>query len=416
MHSLLIAFGITGFWLFSPESLVLIGNGGGVGGGAGIAALLIFSILIFFGTSCLEDDKALPGAKATAKRQRKLDFKVFLGAAGMISTTIFASTGMLVTAGFTFNEVFYHRFPNFAFAYLLLTTVLALHFFPRGVRNAVLAAAVICSLSGLAALIVYGLVSGAPVPLRIAHETTSIPDLLPLLLVFAGMDRARLFLLEEPKRFRIAFLFSVILLAGWMATSAGFVESQRLIFSTIPYMTAAGKIAGETGRITMGLVVISGSLWAVHGLLNIGGYTIIQVSKYPHGGHAHKVMIILLAAAVGTMLAAGGAGTSRLELYIRSSLLLWLVHTALSVLSGALGVRLDKPIRAGAGLIAGIIILGCSLTLFVVQEDVLTAALFVVSMMAVAALLVVVPSLIGSDHGSEKKATKKNTEVRKCGF
>ena len=186
-------------------------------------------------------------------------------------------------------------------------------------------------------------------------------DLLPLLLVFAGIDRARLLLLEEPKRFRIAFLFSVILLAGWMATSAGFVESQRLIFSTIPYMTVAAKIAGDAGRLAMGLVIISGSLWAAHGLLNIGGFTIIRVSKYPHGGHVHKIMIILLAAAVGIMMAAGVAGSNRLELYIRSSLLLWLVHTALSVLSGALGARPDKPFQAGFGLVAGITILGCSL-------------------------------------------------------
>ncbi len=413
MHSLLIAFGIIGFWLFSPEALVLIGNGGGVGGGAGIAALLIFSIVIFFGTSCLEDDKGLPGAEATVSRQKKLNLKDLLGAAGMISTTIFASTGMMVTAGFTFNEVFYHRFPNFAFAYILLTIVLALQFFQRRLRNAVLAAAVICSLSGLAALIVFGLVSGAPVPIRFANENTSIQGLLPLLLVFAGMDRARLFLREEPKRFRIAFLFSVILLAGWMATSAGFVDPLRLSFSTIPYMTAAGKIAGDPGRLAMGLVIISGSFWAVHGLLNIGGFTIIRVSKYPHGGHVHKIMIILLAAAVGAIMAAGGAGTNRLELYIRSSLLLWLLHTALSVLSGALAARPKKPFQAGVGLIAGLIILGCSLTLFVIQEDVLTAALFVVSMIAVTALLVVVPNFIGSDHGSDDAAKTKITEVRK---
>ncbi len=413
MHSLLIAFGITGFWLFSPEALVLIGFGGGVGGGAGIAVLLILSIVVFLGTSCLEDDKGLPGAKATGNRQQKLDFKDLLGAGGMIRTTVFASTGMMVTAGFTFNEVFYYRFPNFAFAYLLLTLVLALQFFPRGLRNTVLAAAVICSISGLAALIVYGFVSGAPVPLRFAHETTSIQGLLPLLLIFAGIDQARLFLREEPKRFRIAFLFSVILLAGWMATSAGFVDSQRLIFSTIPYMAAAGKIAGDTGRLAMGLVIISGSFWAVHGLLNIGGFTIIRVSTYPHGGHVHRVMIILLAAAVGMVIAAGGAGTSRLELYIRSSLLLWLVHTALSVLSGALGARPEKPVQAGAGLIAGILILGCSLTVFVLQEDVLVAALFVVSMIAVTVLLMNVPKLIGSAHGSEDRAKTKITEVRK---
>ena len=413
MHSLLSAFGLTGFWLFSPEALVLIGNGGGAGAGAGIAALLIFSVVIFLGTSCLEDDEGGPGARATRHCRKKLGLKDFLGTAGMIGTTLFASTGMLVTAGFTFNEVFYYRFPNFAFAYLLLTFALALQFFPRAVSNAVLAAAAICSLSGLAALTVYGLISGPPVPIRISHETTSISDLLPLLLIFAGIDRARLLLIAEPKRFRIAFLFSVMLLAGWLAASSGFVESQKLIFSTIPYMTAAAKIAGDTGRMAMGLVIIMGSFWAVHGLLNIGGFALLRLSKHPPGGRVRKVMVILLAAAVGTLLAAGVAGTNRLELYIRSSLLLWLGYTALSVLSGALGARHEQPIRTGVGLIAGIMILGCSLTLFAVQEDVLTAALFAVSMIAVTALLVIVQNLIGSNHGPENMAKTKITEVRK---
>ncbi|MEE4166551.1 MAG: hypothetical protein V2I35_11180, partial [Desulfocapsaceae bacterium] len=334
-----------------------------------------------------------------------------LGATAMIGTTVFASTGLLVSAGFTFNEVFYYRFPNFDFAFIVLICALALHLFSKMTRNSILACAVFCSLSGLTGLIAYGLVSSAPIPFQQVNENSSILGLLPLLLVFTGIDQARIIARREAGYFIVAFLFLVVVLAGWMFISAGFVEADRLLHSTIPYMTAAGKIAGNTGRLVMGMVIISGSLLAVYGLLSICSSFFIRTTKYTQGGNVHRIVIVLLAAAVGIMMATGVAGSSSLELYIRSSLLLWLIHMAFSVLSGAFSVRVEKPLQAAAGILSSIVIFSCSLTLFFFQKEVPAAALFVASMIAVTAVLMGIVKFITTGHGSDKSTRRKITEV-----
>ena len=403
MPSLIIALGITGFWLFSPEVLVLAGNGGGAGGGAGIAALLIFSAVFYFGASCQDDDIIAEIDCETGSRPQKINFSNLVGSAGMIGTAVFASTGMLVTSGFTFNEVFYYRFPNFAFAFILLAFTLAMSLFPKAVRENIVAATAMFSVIGLAGLTGYGLFAEAPFELWTVNENTSVSGLLPLVLVFTGIDQVRQVLRSKPRQFTIVFVFSVLLLAGWMAASLRFVDAPRLGFSTIPYMTAAAKIGGEVGRMTMGLVIISGCFWAVHGLLGIGANFFMNLAKHGNGARGSKLIVTLLAAAAGIMMATGVAGASSLELYIRSSLLLWLGHTASTFISCAFVSRKRNPLKAYAGIVSGICVAGCVFILFFIQEKVFTAALFVVSMMAVTALLVVVLNAIGSDHGLKKK-------------
>lgn len=48
---------------------------------------------------------------------------------GRIPVFLFASTAMLVSAGFAFNEIFVYWFPNFLFASLLLALICGLHLF-----------------------------------------------------------------------------------------------------------------------------------------------------------------------------------------------------------------------------------------------------------------------------------------------
>jgi hypothetical protein len=412
MPSLFVALSITGFWFLSPEALVLIGNGGGAGSGAGVVALLFFAAIIFMGFSCMDVEADLQYANGKRNRQKKITLLNYLfGATAMISTMVFASTGIVVSAGFTFNEVFYYRFPNFAFAFIVLVCALALHFLSKTVRSIILACTVVCSLSGLTALIIYGLFSDSPIRFQQINDNTSILALLPLLLVFVGIDQARVMVKRETGEFRIAFVSGVVLLTGWMLVSAGFVEAHRLLHSTIPYMTAAGKIAGNTGRLVMGVVVISGSLLAVYGLLSICSTFFIRTTKYPRGGNAHRVLIILLTTVVSIMMATGVAGSSSLELYIRSSLLLWLIHMAFSILSGAFCVRKQNPTQALAGAFSGLVIFSSSLTLFYFQKEVPAAALFVVSMIAVTTVLMSIVNFIGTGHGSGGSKRRKITEV-----
>ncbi len=411
MYSLLIVLSITSFWLFSPEALVLIGNAGGLGTGIGVVTLLCFSAITFIGISFIKDDRTSTGQNSQHLQKQKVDLVSFIGIAGMIGTALFASTGILVTAGFTFNEVFYYRFPNFAFAFILLAAALSLQFFPTSIRNRILVITVSFCFAGLAVLVAYGLISEPTVTTDFATENTSIMSLLPLLLVFVGLDRVRALLGEELLRFRFAFFLSVILLAGWMYVSARFVDPQRLIFSTIPYMTAAWKIGGEPGRLIMGMIIILGSFGAVYGLMTVSSSSVTRMFGTKRGDSIGKGIILLMAIVIGAMMAAGVAGTTILELYIRSSLLLWLVYIGLSIFSGSLQAIKKKSFYAGIGMISSTIILLGSLVIFFNQENVTAAALFTVSMIAGALLLITFLNVIAGYVGKNEAPIIKNTEV-----
>lgn len=383
----LIVLSITSFWLFSPEALVLIGNGGGGGAGMGVVALLFFAAITFVGSSFVVDEKWGDENRQRWSKQKN-DFIGLIGMAGMIGTALFASTGILVTSGFTFNEVFYYRFPNFGFAFFLLIAAMITQFLPVAFKNTILVISVCCCFAGLTVLTGYGLISEPTVPFNFVNEKTSAFSWLPLLLIFVGIDRVGVVLRQQPLSFRISFFMSVFLLACWLIVSARYVEPQRLMFSTIPYMTAASKIAGEPGRLIMGMVVISGSFGAVFGLMSVGALSVRRVLAGHWEDFLEKGIIVVMAIAIGGMMAAGVAGTTILEMYIRTSLLLWLVYTALSIFYGSFKMSMNKEYQGVIGLVSSTIILICSLTIFFNQEKLVAAALFAASMIAGSILLI----------------------------
>ncbi len=111
------------------------------------------------------------------------------------------------------------------------------------------------------------------------------------------------------------------------------------------------------------------------------------------------------------MMAVGVAGTIILEMYIRTSLLLWLVYTALSIFYGSFKMSMKKQYQAGIGLVSSTIILLCSLTIFFNQEKVVAAALFAASMIAGSVLLITFLNVISGYRRSDAVPTIKKTEV-----
>lgn len=411
MHSLLVVLGITSFWMFSPEALVLTGNGGGVGAGLGLLAFLCLSAVICLGTSLVGGDQIVKIEKSLQVQRSRAGLVGIIGVAGMVGTMLFGSTGILVTAGFTFNEVIYYRFPNFAFAFILLAAALAVPFLSTLIREMIIVITVAICFIGITALVVYGLVSEPIVPFSFVDETSSVMRLLPLLLVFVGIDRASVFIRVEPLRFWIGFGLCILLLSGWMYVSARFVEPHRLMDSTIPYMVAAGKIGGEFGRVTMGIVIISGSFGAVQWLMRIVSSAVSHMFIQKGGETIEKGLTVLLAIGVGGMMAFGVAGTDLLEVYIRSSLILWMVHTGLMIFFGSLEAGKNKPLKATLGMITSTTILLGSLALFLNQEKVIVAACFAVSMIIGAVLLVSILTVLNSYRGPEDIQINNNTEV-----
>ena len=410
MHATIVALSITSFWFFSPESLVLVGNGAG-GAGVGIMVLLLFAAVSLVSVSHTGNGTADDLVKEKHTLVTILRFRDIAGLAGIIGTAVFAPTGILVTAGFTFNEVFYYRFPNFAFAYLLLVVVLGLQFLPSKVRINVLSISVMVCFAGLLLLTVYGLLAKPAESVSSVSINGSLSRYLPLLLVFIGMDQARFILREDKKTFKQVFFVSVLLLAGWMFVSSRFVESEKLISSTIPYMTAAGRIAGNDGRLIMGMVIIFGTIGAVYGLMYVCNSYVYRPLRLQRRPGMDKIVFVMLSLLIGVLMGTGVAGTTELELYIRSSLVLWLISSAMSTLSAAIKCISSKPFQAGIAMISGCIILLGSLILFFNQKELLKATIFTSSTIAASVLLIIVSNLIGGYNGLQKTKIINNTEV-----
>ena len=127
MQQSFISAGLILAWMVTPESLRFVDVATGMSGllvifslGCGLALSLANAFLIRsskrVGAGYRSDHMVLSHVCGKA---------VGLGAllCGCIPLLLFASTGMLVTAGFAFNEIFIYWFPNFLFAFILLILV-----------------------------------------------------------------------------------------------------------------------------------------------------------------------------------------------------------------------------------------------------------------------------------------------------
>jgi amino acid transporter len=153
-----------------------------------------------------------------------------------------------------------------------------------------------------------------------------------------------------------SLLITVFLLSLWGTVSLAHVPANRLAASSIPYTLAAREIAGQTGRILMGLVVIAGAGCAVIALFSATARmaaSLARLNMLPRicrgSARRNAVVISVLASAVTAMMAAGFAGEPELEIFIRAGFLLWLLHIVLVHLAA---VKTHDP-NASTGTPAG---------------------------------------------------------------
>jgi amino acid transporter len=79
-----------------------------------------------------------------------------------LALTIGISTGILVTAGFVFNETFVYWFPNFAFAFLLLALVALVLLIGYGLAEKVMAVLLGIAVLGIVILVLSGWIQMGP--------------------------------------------------------------------------------------------------------------------------------------------------------------------------------------------------------------------------------------------------------------
>ena len=326
-------------WILSPEALVLASNYAGIGGISAILALLaglfILSLWVIL-TKC--QTKAVTYSPIILFIQTSKDL------AATCSLTIFLSTGMLVTAGFTFNETFLYWFPNFGFSAILLALILVIHLI--GDKAVKLSQIVFISFSVLSlfTIIVAGLLSHSELSQNVSQftdvsitSTETISIIAGALLFYLGLFQPQNRPLNSRQTVYI-LAFGALLLIFWQIVALKHVPQDKLAESTIPYILVGREILGQTGRILIGIAIISGTCAATNYFMSLatksGSALIMGLSSFSQKGERiiKRILSLLIAAIIGFCMASGLAGEAHLELYIYGALLLWLLSNGIQIL------------------------------------------------------------------------------------
>lgn len=335
---LLLSLALGCGWLFSPEALVIVGNSAGTLGWLAIPLLALTALLFSFNSKTINDVLQSSEHNNELSLLQNIIGTIPAGAISIASCfplLIIAATALLVTSGYTFNEVFLYWFPNFGFAFLLLALLTLLQFLP--LKQVYRIQLLFVSLAGLGIFFlgIYGSLTPAK-PLTIIFQTpaqfsASTLSSTLLLLLFVGSN---LFQGNKNNFSRVALLALLIFLP-WIFASLAHVNPERLASSTIPFMTASRKIMGDTGRQIMGMVVVMGSSAAFTGLTLLCRQKFSDLSQEKMAPLFIKkrgqrwLLPPLVSIAVGACMATGLAGDELLETLFRSALLLWIFYYCL---------------------------------------------------------------------------------------
>jgi hypothetical protein len=146
----------------------------------------------------------------------------------------------------------------------------------------------------------------------------------------------------------------------WSMLSLQYVPAERLTSSTVPHMLTARKIFGETGRIVMGIAVISGVCGAVNMLFHLTLASFSELSDrnllpgHSPGKLRRRRFILIFSFMIGVFLYGGLAGKEVLETYIQAALLLWLFFTGMQCLAASRLLKRYDTSQAWIGLGLGI--------------------------------------------------------------
>jgi len=348
MHKGLLAGAVAGMGLLvSPDHLRLWGNLAGQ-----LGPFFWFAALGAVGLYALSTDgyKRLAAIRPVSSGYIEAlhswggEAAAALALGSRLVLTLGLVTGVLVTAGFVFNETFVYWFPNFAFAFLWLAAVALSLLWGYRAAEKVQAGLLAVALAGLAMLIVVGFWKMGVQPLaKVASSSVATPGTLAgALLLFVGFDLG----IQPSNRtndpnkrlvgMRAALGIALVFLGLWATISLAHVPPDRLAGSFMPHTLAARKIGGQTGRILIGIVVIAGAGCASMALFSAVARmatTLARLRLLPRflegSGQRNIPAVSLTAGSVAGLMAAGFAGQPELEVLIRAGFLLWLLHIAL---------------------------------------------------------------------------------------
>ena len=321
--------------LVSPEALTVLGNSAGLAG-HGLFGFVILAGLIHILT-VLSYGKVYihypgPGGEICLLRAAFGAIpSVFTLVCARVTVAVCTSTAVLATAGYVFNEIFLYWFPNMGFSFCLLGTLLALNLLGRRVAATGQFIFVGLAFVGLLFLSVIGFLPWGNAPPAMQDEPAVLMHFpqagLACILLFVGFDLA-VFAGEDQKNSDRAMIAAILaaglVFAFWGWVSASYVPSGRLTHTSIPHIRAALAVAGETGRVWMGITILAGASAVVNVLLLTVSRMLTIMSS--QGLLPRFPALFLLAGAVAVMLASGMAGEPILEVYIKAGMWFWLLH------------------------------------------------------------------------------------------
>lgn len=262
---------------------------------------------------------------------------------------LFLTTGLLVSSGFVFNEVFVYWFPNFGFAFILLGLLVGFQFLPDRTIRGLQAGFAGLAVAGMGLLIIAGLagneanISGTLLNSPAFNwQAVALPGLF-----FIGFDLGTD---DEKKLNQGAFgRFSVVILGMtaifllWGVTALLLVPQEKLADSTISHMLVARASLGDTGRMVMGAMVIAGSLAAVQALFYRLRKDFTSLFRWSETPRKARWLVLIPGVAVGALMAGGLAGYELLENLIFVTFILWLASYFILLVVGILFQSLPKP-------------------------------------------------------------------------
>jgi len=335
-YSFLITVSLALGWMLSPDSLVLQGNGAGLGTGLFLPALVMGGVISSACIFLLHH----PGLNEVSDRTPSPPAALII--ASRLSLVLLLPTGMLVTAGFTFNETFVHWFPNFGFSFLLLASVLVLHLIGEKIAAAIQPVFIGTTFVCLLLLSIYGAGGGTEIQTTSAEPPflSIVPLTAATLVLFLGYDPVDgQAAMQNRTYYWAAVGTGCLLFAFWALASLGNVDSAELAHSTIPYSLAAREILGQPGRIIIGIAIISGTLGCVNGLFILANKSLVPLVeffflRFPSGKILkNRIYPLFFSVLIGTFMAIGMAGSDNLEIYIRGALMLWLLTVGIHCLA-----------------------------------------------------------------------------------
>jgi amino acid transporter len=336
--------------LLSPGSLTILGNNMGLVGAPFLIFILTALVIhLFTALAYGEIFSTFPGPEGEPRFLKEAlgpTPALVLPLCSRVLFTLCAATGILATAGYAFNEVFVHWFPNLGFSFCLLGFLLLINFLGHRVRSTAQIFFVAMTVLGLLFLSIVGLSHLGKAPPAIdasnphPHHMGGI--VLLGLALFVGFDLA-VFTKgsngHHPMKLISSMILGIVLAAMifslWGLVSITHVSHSKLADTTVPHMLAARQIMGQNGRLIMGLVVLAGSCAAVNALLAAVSGMISGMAKQSLLPALLRlrpkrvpIALILLGMGIAALMAAGLAGKPELEIYTMAAIWFWLLHYA----------------------------------------------------------------------------------------